>query len=1082
MNSLRPLALLTFTFLLVLAAGPAGAWTPSTVTDPTIIPLKWSGGNVGWRVNVTHLSNITGSDQDVLAATENGFAVWSNVSNTGLTITKVGNGLASDTVRNRDDKINTVLFADPQTNVGGALAVTFTNFNPSNGQMSDADIVFNTGQPFFTSTPDSQRFDLQSVLAHEIGHLLGLDHTNDLAATMFQSSPSGDTEGRTLGADDIAAIRSTYPGTTALGSLMGRVRIGGSGVLGAAVFAVDSSGTLASGDISRDNQGTFEIQGLPAGVYSIGIEPLDGPMQQGNIGGYYDASNVGVFNSSFITRLPSGSFTVSNGAANNVGDLSVTSGSSKFTLGSVVGITEPGASSFQFGSRVSFVAGTTGKELLVVHSGGITSSTQIGVTGSGVTLGTAISGSFTSGTTFRRFPLTVSTATSNDGHSITFTEGSDRAVIAGGFNVSGAQPPGADNVAPAASAGASKTVQQGVSVTLSAAGSSDPDGDALTYSWTQISGPIVTLNNNATVSPSFTASTNGILVFQVLVDDQRGGTASATVQIVVNGPPTVSVPASFTATTGQEVVLTGTAGDPDGNSLTFSWAQTQGATVSLVGASTIQVRFTPGVDGQFGFTLTVNDGAGGSAVSSEVIVTTVTPNRQPTASVGLNRTVTGTASVTLSGEGSSDPDGDTLTYQWQQISGPASGLVTASATTRDVAFTPGSLGIYQFRLTVSDGQLSDTADVSITRDSIPPTASISGGGTTTEDLPLTLSGAGSSDPDGESLTFAWEQVTGPFTLELATTDQSTLTFTPAHPGTYGIKLTVRDASNRIGTVTENLVVLRSQFPPVADAGADRNVALAASVDLDGSGSRDPQFTTLTYSWVSTSGPGVVSLSGAATTTASFTPIVAGNYVFTLTVSNSDGLSDTDTVTIAAGTSTSTTAAISLQAGLNLISVPIDPSDGSGTPFTAAQLASMIGSPFAARVRPSSSLGSRFQVFDSALQTPDFPIVGGQGYLVFASAAGTVTVSGTAWPDSSRQVALQSGINLVGTLDGGTGSLTAQQLSTASGGIVVTRESSQLSSGPWRLFLDSSQTPTDFALTSGRGYLVSASSSRTVSLP
>jgi subtilisin-like proprotein convertase family protein len=81
-------------------------------------------------------------------------------------------------------------------------------------------------------------------------------------------------------------------------------------------------------------------------------------------------------------------------------------------------------------------------------------------------------------------------------------------------------------------------------------------------------------------------------------------------------------------------------------------------------------------------------------------------NRAPSASAGSDRTVTAGQTVALSGAGSSDPDGDPLTYQWTRSSGPTVSFAP-SATARDVSFVapavtvPTAIGV---RLTVSDGR------------------------------------------------------------------------------------------------------------------------------------------------------------------------------------------------------------------------------------------------------------------------------------------------------------------------------------------------------------------------------------------
>ena len=98
----------------------------------------------------------------------------------------------------------------------------------------------------------------------------------------------------------------------------------------------------------------------------------------------------------------------------------------------------------------------------------------------------------------------------------------------------GQSVPGAVNRPPTANAGPAQTVAPGASVTLDASGSTDPDGDSLTYSWEQPTGPSVTLSSTPAASPTFTAPSSATtLTFRVTVTDSRGGSDSDTVTVRV---------------------------------------------------------------------------------------------------------------------------------------------------------------------------------------------------------------------------------------------------------------------------------------------------------------------------------------------------------------------------------------------------------------------------------------------------------------------------------------------------------------------------------------------------------------------
>ncbi|MFC7076475.1 S8 family serine peptidase [Haloarcula halophila] len=188
------------------------------------------------------------------------------------------------------------------------------------------------------------------------------------------------------------------------------------------------------------------------------------------------------------------------------------------------------------------------------------------------------------------------------------------------------------NAAPTADAGSDTSVTAGATVTLDATGSTDPDGDALEYSWDQIDSPSVSLRDANTATPEFTAPTvdsRTTLTFELRVDDGNGGSATDTVDVTVspsNSAPTADAGPDSSVASDATVTLDATGStDPDGDSLAYAWSQTGGPAVSLSGAATAQPTFTaPSVRTQttLRFEVTVQDG---SAASTDTVAITVEP-------------------------------------------------------------------------------------------------------------------------------------------------------------------------------------------------------------------------------------------------------------------------------------------------------------------------------------------------------------------------------------------------------------------------------------------------------------------------
>ena len=376
----------------------------------------------------------------------------------------------------------------------------------------------------------------------------------------------------------------------------------------------------------------------------------------------------------------------------------------------------------------------------------------------------------------------------------------------------------ADNDAPTASAGSDQTPAEGATVTLDASGSSDPEGTSLTYTWSQTSGTTMSLSSTSVAQPTFDAPqalTSYTLVFQVSVTDGVNSAVTDSVTITVsadNDAPTASAGSDQTVAEGATVTLDGSgSSDPEGTSLTYTWSQTAGTSMSLSSTSVAQPTFTaPQASSNYVlvFQVSVTDGVN-SAVTDSVTITVTADNDAPTASAGSDQTVAEGATVTLDATGSSDPEGGSVSYTWSQTAGTTMSL--SSTSVAQPTFTAlQALANYQvtFQVSVSDSNSAstDTVTITVTADNDAPTASAGSDQTPAEGATVTLDASGSSDPEGTSLTYTWSQTSGT-TMSLSSTSVAQPTFTaPEAIANYALVFQVSVTDGVNSAVTDSVTI------------------------------------------------------------------------------------------------------------------------------------------------------------------------------------------------------------------------------------------------------------------------------------
>lgn len=379
-----------------------------------------------------------------------------------------------------------------------------------------------------------------------------------------------------------------------------------------------------------------------------------------------------------------------------------------------------------------------------------------------------------------------------------------------------------ENSPPVANAGINQSISLGTTVTLDGSRSSDVDGNPLGFRWSLLARPVgssAILDGANNVRSSFAADFPGTYVAQLIVSDGIGDSVPSSVTLTTgNAAPIANAGPAQTVPVSSLVTLDGSSSrDPEGAMLSLAWSlvgKPVGSNAILSGRNGVHPTFSADLLGSYIAQLIVHDGA---LASPPATVTVSTTNSRPAADAGLTQSVAASTPVLLDGSASRDADGDLLGFGWSLTTlPPGSKAAISGAKLVSPKFVPDVPGTYIAQLIVSDGKL----------DSVPATVLIDVSTATTanrkplavaEALPnkstvgsaVILKGTGSSDPDGDPLTWTWSIVMRPggSIASIANPSAAQTSFLPDVAGIYTIQLVVRDG--KIDSVLA-LVVVEAQ--------------------------------------------------------------------------------------------------------------------------------------------------------------------------------------------------------------------------------------------------------------------------------
>jgi hypothetical protein len=421
------------------------------------------------------------------------------------------------------------------------------------------------------------------------------------------------------------------------------------------------------------------------------------------------------------------------------------------------------------------------------------------------------------------------------------------------------------NDPPVADAGPDQSNVAAGTVQLDGSASYDPDGDPITYQWTQEAGNTVALANPTTAKPSFTAAAGQTYSFRLVVKDDHGGQSQARVRISTRSADRAQI--LFFIADPKQIAA--------GQQSMLSWKTQNADTVTISG-----VPGTLAVNGSLSvaptqtttYTLTARNSVNEETSSVVVSVTGVPAGPSLTGCTATPSTISAGQSSTLA---------------WTSVNAenvvitPGIGQVPLTGT---VSVKPTETTTYTVRATGGGQPATCNITVTVGTAAVPVIASFTA-------TPATINA-------GQSSTLQWSvQNADSVTI-------STLGTVPAS-GTRSVSPTVTTvytltATNTAGTATRTatVTVQAGGGGPVIVFPSDIVYTTLRDVRLDASGSFSPAGNNpLAFFWTVRGVDRAVIYDRTSPTPDVYLRLAAGNYIFDLTVTDSKGNSTTKTLTV-----------------------------------------------------------------------------------------------------------------------------------------------------------------------------------------
>ncbi len=374
-----------------------------------------------------------------------------------------------------------------------------------------------------------------------------------------------------------------------------------------------------------------------------------------------------------------------------------------------------------------------------------------------------------------------------------------------------------------------------------ASGTSDPEGDELSYMWLFGDG-----NRDSGIRARHDYKKPGKYTAVLVVENESGlvyNSVRKEIPVLINHPPIADAGKDRIAAPGQKLTFDASGSkDPDGRITAYSWNFGDGERAE--GKTVRHVYQNPG---RYSVRLKVTDNSNRDC-SNDIDQAGVFVNSAPIVDIGGDKIASVNENIIFDGE-FKDTDGTIQSYVWDLGDG-------RQKTGQEIVHRYEKPGRYTVRVTVEDdsgaqnSKASDSLEVTVND---PPISSAGPDRHVSINETVIFDGSESHDKDGRLIEFHWDFGDGAQARirrpdrddETAESRRATHAYKEA--GRYKVRLTVKDDSGSSSNTDEDQATVIVNAPPKADAGGDIHVN-EGRVRFDGTGSDDPDGNIIEYRW------------------------------------------------------------------------------------------------------------------------------------------------------------------------------------------------------------------------------------------